>query len=56
MPEPLTLYGELRVPAILLPTCQPADVEHLLHDAGRLPPDWDLVAFEAANPCGHTPP
>lgn len=23
---------------------------------GLLPPDWDLVPFEAANPCGHTPP
>lgn len=22
---------------------------------GLLPPDWDLVPFEAANPCGHTP-
>lgn len=23
---------------------------------GLLPPDQDLVTFEAANPCGHTPP
>lgn len=23
---------------------------------GLLPPDWDLVPFEAANACGHTPP
>ena len=23
---------------------------------GLLPPDWDLVPFEASNPCGHTPP
>lgn len=22
---------------------------------GLLPPDWDLVPFEAANVCGHTP-
>ena len=22
---------------------------------GLLPPDWDLVPFEAQNPCGHTP-
>lgn len=22
---------------------------------GLLPPDWDLVPFEAANSCGHTP-
>lgn len=37
MAEPLTLHGELLVPAPLMHHCQPADVERVLHDVGLLP-------------------
>lgn len=30
--------------------------EELPGFCGLLPPDWDLIPFEAQNPCGHTPP